>query len=1204
VTTAPGPPAPSQDAHDRPVPERPYVGLVPFDEVDAAYFFGRERESALILANLTASRLTLLYAPSGVGKSSVLRAGVLPQLHHIDDDSYDDLGVPGAAAAYISTWRDAPLERIAKVIVDAVSQVTGAGALEEAVSAPKLSVAWLREVLRQSRVSTLYLILDQFEEYFFYHATDRGEEGLTAELGRILSERDLPVHVLLSIREDALASLDRFKGRVPHLFDNYLRLAHLSRNAAQAAIEGPLDRYNHVVPPDRTMTAEPGLIATLLDQVRTGHVNVAPEETEPGFASNGAASDGRGDIETPYLQLVLTRLWDQERATGSSSLRQSTLESLGGAQTIVQTHLDKVMAGLSPTQVDVAAAVFRHLVTTSGAKIALSAEDLAEWLRLPVSGIRDLLETLCSGPHRILRPLPPSVGVAGPPRYEIFHDVMGSAVLDWRRRYLTQQQQAESSRRLVAEREKAQAAARTARQRLRRTQLIAMSMAIMLLTVSVLAVLAYLRNRDAKQEGFLAQSAATFDDNPVQSLKYAVNAYELKADAPARSAVLIAASSPRSHVVAGPRPAMIGMILTPDSQHVVAYSANGSIRVIGDNGAEEHQTGAIVGLRGTIPPGSSTWAAAVNPDASRVVLGTDQGEVVVINATTKKQVDIKTEGDATPAVNWIGSATNGLVLVASSKVVTTYNPETGKRVARIPGLSDDSLPLADGHIVTSGQDRKLRVWDPRTAMKIAESSTLPGTPQLLRRYGQSVVGVIPNFADSLIVVWNWQTGPDPARHPFAYYNDVSQVYVDEQTQSISIAADKGLTRYSLDDGSEQGQLPEQADWINDMATSPDGGRWITTAGSDGRVMVWFAEFRHLPSLPTYEFFTGNGPVNYVGYLRDGTVVSLDSDGTLRRWEPPPVELFDQHKNWVNDIDLSHDGSLLATASSDHQAFIIDPHHMSKTVATVSTNVSLLGVRFDPTDPHRVFTLGENAAAPELWRWDVSGNPEHVQTYKNLPSPPYLMRFAISPNGKIVAGVDSHGTVDLWDAQTGALRADHYFLGAPWVPNSAVAFDPSSRLIAATSPDGVRIWRLGTAERPMLLPHPNVTGVVFDPSGQRLASTAQDGTVKIWTRDGKLDRTLIAHDDLSSNPSFSNDGDLLAVGTAEGLVEVWDIHSPSTVTVMLDRHHSDSVNGVVFLPGDRSRLISASADTTVALFKCPACSDPDRVIRNAVNTDKD
>jgi WD40 repeat protein len=1196
VTTATVPPPRSEDATDRDVP---YVGLVPFDEKDATYFFGRERESDLIVANLTASRLTLLYAPSGVGKSSVLRAGVLPALHHIDDDSYDDLGIPGAAVAYVSAWGDAPLESVAAAVSDAVSHVTGAGAVEEAASAPKLSVPWIREVLRQSRVSMVYLILDQFEEYFLYHPMDRGEEGLTAELGRILSARDLPVHVLLSIREDALASLDRFKGRVPHLFDNYLRLAHLSRNAARTAIEGPLDRYNRLAPPDRTMSIEPDLIETLLDQVRTGHVRVAPEETAPnGFASDAPASDDRGDIETPYLQLVLTRLWDSERATGSSSLRQSTLDDLGGAQKIVQNHLDNVMADLSPAQVDVAAAVFHHLITKSGAKIALSAEDLADRSGLPVSAVRDLLETLCSGPQRILRPVPPTVGVAGPPRYEIFHDVMGAAVLDWRRRYVAQRQQAEASRHLIAEREEARVAARTARRKLRH-KLLAVGLVVILLVIGFFTYQSY---RNAQQQTYLAQAATALSDNPVQSLQRAVDAYNHKPNEQARSAVLAAASSPRSRVVAGPNPMMIGMKSTPDSRHVVAYDALGSIRVIGDNGTVERET-KVSGLRGAVIPGA--WAAAVNPDASRVVLGTDQGAVAVIDTATGQHIDIESEGGSTPIVRWIGSAANGLVLVVSTPgVATTHSPETGKQVARFPGVVD-ALPLADEqHIVTSGQDRKLRVWDARTGTKIAESSTLNPPATMLSRYAQSVVGLsvvgLSVGAKPSIVVWNWQAGPDPVRYPVD--DEGQEVVVDEHAQTVIILQDKEVRTYSLVDGSLLRSLPQQADFVTGVATSPDG-QWITTAGADGRVLVWFPGHRQSPAAPTYELLAHRGEVSQVSYLREGKVVmSLGIDGTVRRWELPQVPRFEQHDDWVVRMDLSRDGSWLATAGQDGHAFIIDPRDLSKpSVATVSADTPLRVVLFDPTEPHRILTLGRSEKVPELWRWGGDGKPERLQKYETPPLPTfgYLVSIAISPDGKTVAGGDTRGTIHLWDAMTGTLRTDREFPGTGQ-PADSVAFDPAGQLLAATDSGGVRLWRWGTAEPPTLLPHPHATSVTFDPSGQHLASTDGGGTVNIWTRDGKRDGELVAHGRLSSSPSFSEDGGLLAVGTAGGLVEIWDVRSG--VTVMLDRHHSVSVNNVMFLPGDRSRLsslISASDDTTVAQFSCPACTGPDRVIREAV-----
>ena len=1200
MTTATVPPPRSQDAPGRNAPECPYVGLVPFDEKDAAYFFGRERESEVIVANITASRLTLLYAPSGVGKSSVLRAGVLPRLHNVDEDPDDDLA--GAAVAYVNTWRDAPLESVAAAVADAVSQVSGAGHVEEGVS--KLSVAWLREVLRQSRVSAIYLLLDQFEEYLLYHPMDRGEEGLTAELGRILSARDLPVHVLLSMREDALAGLDRFKGRVPNLFANYLRLAHLSRDAAQTAIEGPLDRYNRVVAPDRTMSVEPGLIGALLDQVRTGHVRVATGGAAPdGFVSDGPASDAddRGDIETPFLQLVLTRLWDQERATGSSRLRQSTLDDLGGAEKIVQSHLDNVMAGLSPAQVEVAAAVFRHLITRSGTKFALPAEDLAELSKQPLSAVQDLLETLSAGPHRILRPVPPAVGVEGPPRYEIFHDVMASAVLEWCRRHEAQRQQAEASRHLIAEREEAQAAAQTARRKLRRTRL-TVGLAIMLVVAVAFGAVAYQDNRirNARQQALLAQAATILGYNPVQSLRYAINAYRIKDNEQARSAVLTAASSPRSQVVAGPNPMMIGMHSTPDSRHAVAYGADGSIRVIGDNGAVQREVKAT-GLRGTLTPA----AAAVNPDASRIALGTDEGSVAVIDTATGRHIDIRSDGGLPRAVRWIGSAANGLVLVVSgSGAAATYSPETGQQVAHFPGIVYDAMPLADEQqVVTSGQDRKLRVWDARTGTNIAESSTLDPAAHALRRYTQSVVslsvvslslGVKPS-----IVVWNWQAGPDPVRYPIDGFNDIRQVVVNERAQTVIISQGKEVRTYSLVDGSLLGSLPQQSDFVTDVATSPDG-QWITTASADGRVLVWPAKHGQSPNTPTYELLAHRGVVTQVNYLQDGNaVMSLGIDGTVRRWDLPQVPRFQQHDSWVAGMDVSGDGTWLATASQDGRAFIIDPHDLSTPPAvTVSTDAPLRAVLLDPTQPHRILTLDRTARFPKLWSWDYDGNSERLHQYDPPPLPTngYLVSLAISPNGKTVASGDTRGTIHLWDATTGALRTDRQFPGAGQ-PATSVTFDPTGQLLAATDSGRVHLWDLGTTDPPTLLSHPYATSVTFDPSGQHLVSTDHDGTVNIWTRDGKLDRELVAHGRLSSSPAFSEDGGLLAVGTLEGLVQVWDVRSG--VTVMLDRHHSAPVNNVRFLPGDRSRLISASDDTTVAQFSCPACADPDRVIQEAM-----
>ncbi len=82
----------------------------------------------------------------------------------------------------------------------------------------------------------MLVILDQFEEYFLYHENEDGDGTFAVEFPRAVNRPDLRASFLISIREDALAKLDRFKGRIPNLFDNYLRIEHLDRAAARAAI--------------------------------------------------------------------------------------------------------------------------------------------------------------------------------------------------------------------------------------------------------------------------------------------------------------------------------------------------------------------------------------------------------------------------------------------------------------------------------------------------------------------------------------------------------------------------------------------------------------------------------------------------------------------------------------------------------------------------------------------------------------------------------------------------------------------------------------------------------------------------------------------------------------------------------------------------------------------------------------------------------
>jgi Novel STAND NTPase 1/Domain of unknown function (DUF4234) len=421
----------SATAVGAPARPAPFKGLVPYTEEDASFFFGRDEEIEVVIANLEARRLTLLYGESGAGKSSLLRAGVSHRLLETARRNLEEIGTPELVPVYFASWRDDPLEALLEAIGAATSSITGEAAADSPHSR-RLDEAIERASAHAQ--ADILVVLDQFEEYFLYHEVERSERTFADELPRAVNNPGLHARFVLAIREDTLAKLDRFKREIPSLFGTYLRVRHLDRNAAQQAIERPIEEYNRLGSAgDEHVEIEPGLVEAVLDQVTAGRVVLEQAGLGAGIDDATAAEER---IEAPYLQLVMTRLWSEEMGSGSRILRRSTLDRLGGAERIVSTHLDEAMNVLSPSERHIAASVFRYLVTPSGTKIAYTPADLAAYVSLAEDEIRPVLTRLAGREVRILRPVSTGRDQDGATRFEIFHDVLAGVVLDWRARYL------------------------------------------------------------------------------------------------------------------------------------------------------------------------------------------------------------------------------------------------------------------------------------------------------------------------------------------------------------------------------------------------------------------------------------------------------------------------------------------------------------------------------------------------------------------------------------------------------------------------------------------------------------------------------------------------------------------------------------------------------------------------------------------------
>jgi len=224
----------------------------------------------------------------------------------------------------------------------------------------------------------------------------------------------------------------------------------------------------------------------------------------------------------------------------------------------------------------------------------------------------------------------------------------------------------------------------------------------------------------------------------------------------------------------------------------------------------------------------------------------------------------------------------------------------------------------------------------------------------------------------------------------------------------------------------------------------------------------------------------------------------------------------------------------------------------------------------------------------MWLWNENEAPKAVDTLERIKAFQRLVSLAVSPDGGTVAAGDDEGNVHIWDTQTGRLLRDRELPGNGY-PASAVAFDPSGRQLARTTREGIWLTDMITrTER--VLPHPNATHVDFDASGTQLVSVADGGTVRVWRTDGTPAQELVAHGSRLARASFSPDGALVAAGSADGLVEVWDVRSGTTLA--LTRQHGDSVNDVLFAG---QQLLTASDDTTVTASSCESCADPEKAI---------
>jgi WD40 repeat protein len=1124
------------NAQPGPLPTTPYKGLMPYAEEDAPFFFGPDPEREIISANLMAWRLTLLYGPSGVGKSSLLRAGVV---HHLRQTARLNLarsGNPEFAVVVFSTWRDDPLHGLITTVQDAVAQALDLPDLE--LDSPSLADAL--HAASQRLDGDLLIILDQFEEYFLYHPHELGEAAFAAQFSRALNRPDLRASFLIAIREDALAKLDRFKGRVPNLFDNYLRVDHLDRDAAHAAILQPVEQFNRLRPPDGPpVTVEPALVDAVLDQVSTGQVVVG----EAGRGAVGTISTpAEARIETPYLQLVMTRLWDEEMRAGSHLLRLATLDRLGGAGEIVERHLDAAMRALPPTQQDAAVRIFHHLVTPSGTKIAHTVPDLADYAELPQGELTPVLEKLSDPAVRILRPVAPPPDRSSEPRYEIFHDVLAPAILDWRARTESESARAEGERALAQE-----------RQRVRRLRWGLAGLTLLLLAVIALAAFAFqqraaaetqraaaeAQQRIAVSRELAAAAVNNLDVDPERSVLLALHGLSEAYTREAENA--LHRSIPELHLLrtlTGHAELVESVAVSPDGTRLA--SADDAVVKIWDAATGQERLSFS-----TQHTGIAIFGLAFSPDGTRVATASDDQTAKVWDAATGRQLLVIDHG--APLSGLAFSPDGERLATAGEDAARVWDSASGQQLLVLTGHEDairtgsihpggviGVLFTPDGkRLVTAGADGTARLWDAESGQPLRVISG--HTNEIYIALSPDGTRLLTAGYDGFVKLWDISPEPE-TNEPLVIINHEqparAAAFGPDGTRVAAASQDGAARVWDAVSGRRLLTLAGHTGLVDDLAFAPDGAR-LVTVGEDKTVRVWdLAPGRELLTLvdgnPTGPEYSPDGQ-RLATAQSDGTIAIRDS-----RTGQVLLALAGHPEFGAIDIVFSPDGEYLATASWDRTARLWDAT-TGEELFTLSGHTDFVWQVSFNRDGTRLATASQDGTAKV---WDtVSG--QELFTLSGHSGP--IQGITYSPDGtRIATSGASDGTARVWDAATGqeliALNAGIGLVG--------IAFSPDGRRLAAGRSDGTTIvWDISGAEGRVIFTLTGHTAFIprlaFSPDGTHLATASFDGTAKVWNLNtGQEWLTFSAQKAQVTKVAFSPDGARLAAGGFDGHVRVY------------------------------------------------------------------
>jgi WD40 repeat protein len=1132
--------------------ESPYRGLGWFSERDAPFFFGRDTAIDDLLQRLSQRvqqpGILLVSGVSGAGKSSLLRAGVLPRIR--------GQGLPNTPEAYswpclVLTAGHDPLDELALSIAQ-VARLDAATTRRELRNDP----AGFAVIAAQAAQTVptppgggrcgLLLVVDQFEQLFTQCPDESQRRAFITALHAAATTRraDTVTLVVLVVRADVEFRCGDYELLIDAFQHHYLVTAMTERQLRMAIAE-PAKQAGSRIDDD--------LAEQLLRETR-GHA-----------ADSGPATVSAAGV-LPLLSYALDRTWRLRRG---DTVTVADYERAGGLGDAVAESAQRAYGSLTAPQRRAARRVFLRLVVSGpdGVDTAdrVGLDDLA-WDGVDSGDVDAVLVAFTEErlltidartveiSHEVLLttwPLLRDTWLAETRDHRAVIARLRIAAAEWASSCRDPAHLYSGSVLHTATSSAAQTAAdparypslgateiqflaastRAQRRRVRRRRAVTGVLMFLVVALTAATLVVFRANQNTIEQRdravareLIADSERRATSDPFGSRISALAAWRIEPTDEARYALLAALHNPATARFTT-QGAVQSVALSPDGATLAGGSFDGSVQlwdVAGNRPLGNPLTGHS----------SSVNTVVFSPDGSTLAVGNEDGSVRLWDVADRQLIGEPLAGHA-GAVRSLAFSPGGTILAVGSTTddgsVQLWEVE-GQRPMGAPLVVQASSPgmvsvLAltfspDGETLTSsGSDGSVRVWNVAGRRLVedllagrdhfAESVTLSPDGKTLASGSSTVYDESARSTSGAVRLWDVE-GNRPLDAPFP---------------GVRFPYDMGLS----------------------VVFSPDG-KILAVGSGDGSIWLWDME----GDRPLGEPLVGHSnAVNSMVFSRDGETLATGSgDGSVRLWSLAGRRPMDApltgHNESVLSLALGPDGETLATGSDNGSVQLWDQWEIGGEQRNgdplVGHNDSVVAVSFSPDG--KILASGGYDDSVRLW--DIEGN-------RPLDAPPievsFLSEVALGPGGKLLA-VGFFGTsIELWD------REDNRPLNDPF-PNTpfptfhmngvSLAFDPGGKILAVGAGDGsVWLWDVeGNRQfgNPLTGALMSVGAMAFSPDGKILAVGSNDGSVRLW--DVKSQRPLgdlfIGHRGQVLSVVFGPDGKTLAAAINDAKLDVWEV----------------------------------------------------------------